>query len=128
MTHVEVDRLALGAGELVHDGAAHHVTGGELGELVTLGHEALAILVDEVRALAAHRFADELPRRACDVQRRRMELDELQIADACARAIRHRDAVTRRCLGVRRLAIHLPRAAAGEDRCRAHTICRPKVG
>ena len=45
-----------------------------------VSHEAIAVFVDEHSAFAAHGFADELQRTAVAVERRRVELDEFEIA------------------------------------------------
>ena len=89
-------------------------------------HEALAVLVDQVAALAAAALGDEDPRR---VHRRRVELHELHVLERQAGAKRHRHPVAGAGVGVRRRAVEAPRAAGREDRRRAgHRPSRRRAG
>ena len=60
--------------------------------------------VHQPRAFAAQRFRQQEPRLPGDPQRRRMKLDELEIGDRGAGAIRHGDAVAGRHRRIGRLA------------------------
>ena len=113
---VEEDIRILGLREMLDDAAAHDVARRELGERMTPLHEAPARLVDEVRALAAHGLADERAPRAGHVERRRMELHELEVRHRGARAPRHRDPVAGGDARVGGLAPELADAARREHR------------
>ena len=58
--------------------------------------EALAVRVDQPRALAAQRLRQQESRRASSTQRRRVKLDELEVGHARAGLERHGDAVAGR--------------------------------
>jgi hypothetical protein len=94
-------------------GARDDVARGEL-ELVgrVLLHEALALGVVEVRALAAGALRDEDP---VPGQRGRVVLDHLHVHQRGADAVGLRDAVARADEGVGRRLEALPGAAGGED-------------
>ena len=65
------------------DRLGHHVARREVGELVLALHEAVALEVDEERALAADRLGDQrllAARVGAEVHHRRVELHELQVA------------------------------------------------
>ena len=112
--HVEPDAVLAGALHLVVDGARHDVTRGEVGLRVVLLHERGAVLEAQHAALAAQGLADEKALGLRVVEHRRMELVELHVRDLGARAVGHRDAVARRDVGVRRVQVHLARAAGGQ--------------
>ena len=78
-------------------------------------HEALAVLVDQVAALAPAALGDQDPRR---VHRRRVELHELHVLQRQAGAERHRHPVAGTGVGVRRRAVEAAGAAGREDRRR----------
>ena len=101
---------------LGHDRAGHDVARRQLPVGVVAGHEALALLVDQVGALAAHRLADEPPRRPSDVEGRGVELHELHVLEHRARPVGDGDAVACGHIGVCRLAVDLADAAARQDR------------
>ena len=65
-------------------------------------------------ALAAHGLGDQEAAFLRVVQARRVELDELHVADAAAGAPRHRDAVTGGGIGVRGVAVDLAGSAGGQ--------------
>ena len=71
-------------------------------------------LVDEDRALAAHGLADERHRALRDVERGRMELDELQVGENRARARREREALAEAAGRVGAVLVK-PADAAGRD-------------
>ena len=76
-------------------------------------HEAIAVRVAQVRALAAAALGDQ---HAVRLQRRRVELHELHVLERHARPPGHRHAVARAGVGVGRAVVHAPHAAGGEDR------------
>ena len=124
LARVEVD--ALSGALLAHDRARDHVAGRQLRHAVQLLHEALAVVVHERRALAAHRLRDQRERIFRRVERRGMELHELHVGERHARAMRDGVAVSGRDDGIRGVAIHLPASAGREHgdvrndlRCRA---------
>lgn len=81
-----------------HDRLGDDVARGQLGEFVLSGHEADAVGVHQVGALAAYRFRDErlLPLRVrAEVEDRRVELDEFEVGDLGAGAQREGHAVAR---------------------------------
>ncbi|GAA3298714.1 hypothetical protein GCM10020295_35020 [Streptomyces cinereospinus] len=103
--------------------------GGEFGELVPAHHEAHAVGVHQVRALAPYRLGDQgllALRVGAEEQHRGVELDELQVADLRARAQGEGHAVARGDRRVGRRREHLAHAAGREDHRggvhRAHTV------
>ncbi len=96
------------------DALGDDVPGRQLGQLVLADHEAHAVRVDQVGALAAYRLGDQrllaLGLRA-EEQHGRVELHELQVADLGARAQRQGDAVTGRHGRVGGRGEHLAHAA-----------------
>ena len=113
---VQVHVGGTGPLHVVEDGPADNVARGEVAHGMVLGHERAAALVDEASALAADGLGDEVPARPGDVQRGRMELDELQVRQGRPGPVGHGQAVAGGHGGVRRLAIDAPQAAAGQDR------------
>src|SRR5690606_199428 len=113
--HVEVDVRVAGAGHLLEHGAGDDVARGEVGAFVVVGHEAVAVDVEEDAALAADGFADERSARAGDVEGRRVELHEGGVGDLRARAVGHGEPVAGGDGRVGRLAVDLPAPAGGED-------------
>ncbi len=101
-----LDLARLGAGHDIARGQLHRVRRG-------LRHEAVAVRVAQVGALAAAALGDQ---HAVRLQRRRVELHELHVLERHARAPGHRHAVARAGVGVRRAVVHAPHAARGEDR------------
>ena len=123
-----VDALARHLGDVERDGAV-----GEAAALVDLGllgarddvargqlhlvrrvllHEALALGVVEVRALAAGALGDQ---QAVARERGRVVLDHLHVHQRGADAVGHRDAVAGADQRVRRRVVDLPVAAGRED-------------
>ena len=95
-------------------GARHHVAAGEvLGVGRVALHEALAVLVQQVAALAAHALGDQDPRA---VDAGGMELVELHVLQGNAGACRDSEAVAGVDEGVGRAVKHAPRSAGGENR------------
>ena len=100
-----------------HDRLGDHVARGQVGELVHALHEPVALEVDEEGALAADRLGDQRLLAAgvgAEVHHRRVELDELQVAQRGAGPQRERHAVAGRHRGVGGLGEHLAEAAGGE--------------
>ena len=114
---VRIHRTA-GVLRLSRNASRHDVPRREVAVGVMARHERLTSLVDQARPFTAQRFGDQEPRRAREVERRRMKLDELEIRDARAGVVRERDPVAGRDRGVRRLAKHLT-GTAGRQQCRA---------
>jgi len=75
-------------------------------------HEALAVLVEQEPTLAAAALGDEDAGRE---ERRRVELHELHVLERQPRVQRHRRAVARARVRVRRRAVLTPGAARRED-------------
>ena len=92
--------------------AGHDVAGGEL-QLVgrVLAHEALALAVEQVAALAAGALGDQ---HAGRVERRGVELHELHVLQRHARRERQAHAVARGGVGVGRGPVDAAGAAGGE--------------
>ncbi len=112
--HVVMFRPAAAPGlHLGVDGAAHHVAAGQVQGVGRIAlHEALAVAVDQITALAAHPFADQHPL-AGDAGG--MELEELHVLQRDAGAQRHRHAVAGVDVGVGVGAEQLAGAAAGDE-------------
>ena len=87
------------------------------------GHEASAGLVDEDRALAAHRLADERHRTVAAIERGRVELHELQVGEDRAGAGRKREPLAEAAGRVGGVLVE-PADAAGRDDDRV----RPEAG
>ncbi len=106
------------------DALGDDVPGRQFGEFVLAHHEAHAVGVDQVGALAAHRLGDEgllALRVGAEEQHGRVELHELQVGDLGARAEGERDPVTGRHGRVGGRREDLPHAAGREDhRGRVH--------
>ena len=115
--NVEVDIIEPVTLDLAVDRARHDVARGELGALVSVGHEAVAgdrVLQDP--ALAAHCLGDQEILDLKVVEAGRVELHELHVGDAAPGAPRHRDPVPGRAARRGRVKIGAARAASGEDR------------
>jgi hypothetical protein len=109
----------LGAGlpHPAHDRLGHDVARGEVGQGVHALHHPGAGVVDEERALPAHRLGDQrllAQRVLTEPHHRRVELHELQVAQHRPGAQRERHPVAGRDRGVGRGGEHLAQAAAGE--------------
>lgn len=101
-----------------HDALGDDVPGRELGEFVLAHHEAHAVGVDQVGALAAYRLGDEgllALSVGAEEQHRRVELHELQVGDLGARAEGECDSVAGRHGRVGGGREDLPHAAGRED-------------
>jgi hypothetical protein len=109
--HVEADRGRAGAAELVVDRAGDGVA------RVELVDEALAVLVVQRRALAAHGLGDQEALAALEADDRgRVELGELEVGEHRARLTGEQEAGPERAGRVGRARPEGGRAAGGEDR------------
>ena len=116
MPQVEIDVRMPRLRHLGDDRPADDVARGEFGPRVVVGHEAVAVAIDEPGPRPANRLGDQIAARAGDVEHSGMELHELHVAQLGAGAIGDRQAVAGGHLRVRRFAVHLPDAAGAEDR------------
>ena len=114
--HVALHALAKAAAllDLSLDGACDEVARAELHLLGCVAlHEALALVVDEVAALAAAGLGQE---RAAARKSRGVELDHLGVLDGHARPHRRGDAVAGHVRGVGRAGpVDAPKAAGAQD-------------
>ncbi len=113
---VQVDMRGVGLSHLGEDGPAHDIAGGQFKGLVVVPHEPTAFRVEQVGAFAAESLGDQRAGRSGDVQRRRVELHELQVAQDRSGPVGHRQSVRRGDRGIGRFAIELAGAAGGQDR------------
>src|SRR5207302_1413568 len=77
---IEIDVGMLRAFHAADDGLGNDVAGRQLGARVLRRYEADAVLVAEIGAFAANRFADEEASRAGHIEDRRMKLHEFHVA------------------------------------------------
>ena len=98
------------------DRACHDIARCERAERMVLRHELLARDRAKNRALATKRLGDEkiLGRRM--IEAGRMELHEFQVRHTHARAVRDRDPVARRGIGIRSIDIDLAGATGRQHR------------
>ena len=115
MRQIEEDGLAPGALDLADDGARHDVARGQLAHGMVSLHETLARRVAQNRAFAAQRFRKQESRRARNVQRGGMELDELDVADLGAGAISRGDSIAGGDVGIGGVAEDAAQSAGGEQ-------------
>ena len=94
---VQEHMVGTGGPQLPEDPLRDHVAGCQLGQFVLADHEALAVRVDEVGTLAAQRLRHQRllvdDGRTAEVQRRGVELDELDVGDHRTGPKRHRHSV-----------------------------------
>lgn len=126
---VEVHVLGVVVEHAAHDALGDDVPGRQLGQLVLPQHEAHAVGVDQVGALASDRLGDQrllALRVRAEEQHRGVELDELQVAHLGARAQGEGDAVAGGDGRVGGRGEHLAHAAGGEHHGgrvhRAHAV------
>ena len=115
VTEVEEDRAvdATAGLDLGCFGPRDDVARGELERVRGVAlHEALALLVDQVPTFPAAPLGDQDPAR---IHRRRVELHELDVLQRQPLAQRHRHAVARAGVRVRRGPVEPPDAARGQD-------------
>ena len=79
-------------------------------------NEALSAGIDQPGAFPSQRFRQQESWGTLDVERGRMELDELKVGDTSTGLEGDGDAVAGGDRGIRRLAKHLSRAAGGNER------------
>ena len=116
MRQVEIDVRVPRLLHLRDDRLADHVARGQLAARIVLGHEAMAVAIDQPGPFAAHRLGDQAAAAAGDVQHGGMELHELHVAQFGAGAIGDRQAVAGGHRGIGRFAIDLPGAAGAQNR------------
>ncbi len=115
---VEVHVLGALLAHPPHDALGDDVAGGQLRQFVLPDHEAHAVRVDQVGALAAHRLGDQrllALRVGAQEEHGGVELDEFEVRDLRTGAQGERDAVARRDGRVGGGREDLPHAAGGED-------------
>jgi hypothetical protein len=100
---------------LAEDLARDDVARRQVAEAVSFLHESIAAIVAQYGSFAAHRLRDEGQRILGGVECSRVELNELHVDKPHARPPRDRVAVARSDDGIRRVAVHLPTSAGGED-------------
>ena len=110
----EIDRRA-GPPRLELDAARHPIAGREIAGRIVALHEALARLVEQPRTLAAQRLREQESRLPGHLQRRRVELHELEIGHRRAGAVRHGHAVAGRHGRIGRVAEDMTGAAGREQ-------------
>ena len=86
-----VEKDAMASGELRVHRARDDIARREFGAF-DVGHESTPAVVDEDRAFAPHRLADQLQGRCAIVERGRVKLHEFEIAHQRAGARRDREA------------------------------------
>ena len=86
---IEIDVRMPGLFHLRDDRPADDVARSQFGPLVVVGHEAVAVAIDQLGPFAAHRLGDQVAAAAGDVQHRGMELHELHVAQFGPGAIGH---------------------------------------
>lgn len=96
------------------DGSGDDIAGRKFGT-GHVSHETIAVLVDEDRTFAAYRLADELEREGSVVQRRRMELNKLQIGHDRAGACRECEALAKGSGWIRPMQKQTTNAAGRDD-------------
>ena len=96
------------------DGPGDDIPGSEFAAAVEAGHEALAVCKFEPGAFTAHGLGDKEAAGVWMEQACGMELVELHVGDAAARAPGHGNAVAAGAVGVGGVEIGLAGAAGGE--------------
>ena len=104
--------------KMANDGFTHNITRRKLRHRMKTLHEAIAVAIDKMRSLAAHRFTNEHAPRTGNIQRGGVKLEELKIGEFRARAPRHGNAITGSNFRVGSFAEHLP-CSAGSKHGRA---------
>jgi hypothetical protein len=118
MRQIEPDMRMTAPLHLAIDGARDDVARRQLRERMHADHEPLTIERAQARALTAHGLRDQERPRLRMEQTGRVELHELETLDTRARAIRHREAVPGRDVGIGRVQVDLAATAGGEHRRR----------
>ena len=97
------------------DDTCHHIAGSELAARIGIEREPAAVLFHEMRAGAAHGLGDERRRvHAGELERRGMELQELEVAQLGPHLVRERPAVAGGAERIRRDGVQLADTAGGE--------------
>ena len=96
------------------DCARHDIARSEIAARVVVFHKRTSFDIAQNCAFAAHAFGNELAGTVRRVHRRRVKLHEFHVAHDRARAVRHRDSVARRDIGIGRILINLPDSAGGK--------------
>ena len=121
VVEVQEDARHVGPLQMAHDRPRDDVARRQLGAFVVFGEEAAALVVHDPGPLATDRLGDEQARHAGEVERRGMELDELQILQRGAGPMGRRHAIAGRAGEVAGLPIDL-RVSAGAH----HDGSRPR--
>ncbi|MNT31604.1 hypothetical protein D3C72_1674490 [compost metagenome] len=120
VAHLDIDaahRPGAAGTHLGVDAAADHVTRGALAAGVVVGHEALAIAIEQIAARAAQTFLEYRaghPRIGTAQQARRVELDHFHVAQAEAVAHGHRQAIAGLVARGRVIPVHRRSGTGGE--------------
>ena len=123
-----VEKGAVAARDAAEHAARNNVAGREFGGWVDVGEKAMAVPVDDQRALAAQRFRRERRGIDADVDGGRVKLHEFGVGDQRAGARRHGDAGAAGVDGVCRDAIEMADAAGREHKRGAAEEARLSVG
>ena len=117
VSQIEIHNGFFGAADLhlMHDGTRHHVARCEFSHRMVLRHEAAHLQVTQVRAFTAQSFREQETGSALHIQRRRVELDELQVADLGAGAKRHCYSVAGSDSWIGGVAIKLAQSSGSEQ-------------
>ena len=115
--------------QLAPDGPGHDIPAGQLSGGVGVEEKPPARVVDHMRALTAHRLADQEARCTLHRQRSRMELVELHAGHLGARLVRQGDAVAGGRIRVGAVAPQPAGTTAGQHhRAGAHAPTRAQHG
>ena len=109
------------------DAARDAVARREISGRIVAQHEGLAARVEQSRALAAQRLREQEPGLAGHLQRRRVELHELEIRHGGAGPVGHRHAVARGHRRIGRIAVDMARrrrSPAARPRRGPRSSCR----
>ena len=114
MLHRQVDRLA-GAVVLARDRARHQVARSQFSRRLVASHEPFTGVVQQERPLATHGLRQQEPGRTWRTERRRVELNELEVSDPGAAVPRQGDTITGGDRRVGGLPEDLPGATGGNQ-------------
>ncbi len=115
MANIEEDVREPGSANLLNDATTHNVARGQFSVVVVLGHESMAVPVDEFATLAADSFGNKCAGGTGDIKRRRMKLHHLHVFEHRARPPGHCVAIARGDFGVCGFTIEHARAAGGQN-------------
>jgi hypothetical protein len=130
MAHIEKDsRIGRSAfADLDRDRARNDIARSKFGERVLIDHETLALVIEQEGAFATQRLGEQKRRRPNLVERRRMELHKLHIAEDRVGPPTHCDSV-RGCDGwIGGVAVDVAGAAGSQEnrRCMNNAL-RPEL-